>query len=171
MTAPDPELARLEGRNGAIWREYCEGRTQTWLAGKYGLAQSRISQIIDQVRASIPNVDRDEEIQRSLELLRELRAGALEIWHMAAAPVTAGKDGTVVYDPETHEVVRDHAGRLRALETALKTDQMIATRLGLDAASKMDLSVSRGEETAAKQLAEEAAARVFGEQGDDSADS
>lgn len=162
------EDVRHLGRNGEWWRLWCEGRTQSWIAAQYGVTQTAVSQALAKVRSEISAPDREEEIQRSLEMLHALRAGALEIWRMAAAPVTAGKDGTVVYDPETHEVVRDHTGRLRALETALKTDQMIATRLGLDAAAKMDLNVSRSEELAAETLAREAAARVH--RSDDDAD-
>lgn len=164
---PDEE-PRLAGRNGVVWRDYCGGMTQTALAAREGISQARVSQIIRQVRDSIPEETREEEVQRSLEMLRELRAGALEVWRMAAAPVTAGKDGSIVYDPEVRDeedrpaVVRDHGGRLRALETALKVDQRIAALLGLDAAQKLDHTVNAGETRAAEVLAAEAAARVRG---------
>lgn len=159
---PDPERPDLEGRNGRIWRDYCAGKTQAALAAEHGISQGRVSQIISQVRASLPKEDRAEELERSLEMLHELRAGALEVWRMAAAPVTAGKDGDPVMDPETGEWVRDHGGRLRALETALKVDQRIAQLLGLDAAQKVDLSVEAGERLAAERLAAEAAQRLHG---------
>lgn len=156
------ELVRLEGRNGVIWRDYCAGRTQEALAVEHGISQARVSQIISQVRDSIPEEIREEEVQRSLEMLRELRAGALEIWRSRAAPVTAGKDGTPVMDPEHGEWVRDHTGRLRALETALKVDLRISQLLGLDAATKLDHTVTGAEERAAQLLAEEASRRVAG---------
>ncbi len=35
-------------------------------------------------------------------------------------------------------IVRDYAGRLRALDMALKADDTMAKRLGLDAASKVE---------------------------------
>lgn len=150
-----------------IWRDYCGGRTQESLAAEHGISQNRVSQIVAQVRDSLPEEDREEEVRRSLDMLRELRAGALEIWRMAAAPVTVGKDGDLLYDPELMEdgervLVRDHAGRLRALETALKVDHRIATLLGLDAAQKLDMSVATGEARQAERLAEEAARRVAG---------
>lgn len=165
MSGESPgELERLEHRNGVIWRDYCGGVTQEALAARYGISQARVSQIIRQVRDSIPEEVREEEVQRSLEMLRELRSGALEVWRMAAAPVTAGKDGDLLYDPEappgTSALVRDHTGRLRALETALKVDQRISNLLGLDAAQKLDHRITGGEEREAERLAAEAAARV-----------
>jgi len=169
MSEP-PEDLRLLGRNGLIWRDYCGGATYEKLAARYGISTTRVGQIIAQVRDSIPEETREEEIQRSLEMLRELRDGALEVYRMAPAPVFVGKDGSVARDPERRdkdpegEVVRDHTGRLRALETALKVDQAIANRLGLDAATKMDLTVSGQEESAAARLAAEAAARVRGDE-------
>jgi hypothetical protein len=162
MDVTPPEDVRLAGRNGSIWRDYCAGRTQEALAAEYGLSQARVSQIIRQVRDGIPEEDRELEVQRSLEMLRELRSGALEVWRMVAAPVTAGKDGDLVLDPESGEYVRDHGGRIRALEAALKVDQRIAQLLGLDAATKLDMNVSQGEVRAAEKLAQEAAARVAG---------
>lgn len=164
MAEPKDELARLAGRNGLIWRDYCAGMTQEALAHREGISQARISQIIAQVRESIPNEDREHEVQRSLELLHELRAGALEVYRMAPAPVFVGKDGVAAQDPETLEYVRDHTGRLRALETALKVDQRISTLLGLDAAQKLDMNVATGEARQAERLAEEAARRVAGEE-------
>lgn len=156
------EDPRLAGRNGTIWRDYCGGMTQAALAAREGISQARVSQIIAQVRDGIPEEERELEVQRSLEMLRELRAGALEVWRMRAAPVTAGKDGDLVLDPEDGSYVRDHTGRLRALETALKVDQRIAQLLGLDAAQKLDMSVSQGEVLAAEKVAQDAAARLAG---------
>jgi hypothetical protein len=164
-----PEDLRLLGRNGLIWRDYCGGATYEKLAARYGISTSRVGQIIAQVRDSIPEEDRAEEIRRSLEMLRELRDGALEVYRMAPAPVFVGKDGTPARDPSLTdkdplgELVRDHTGRLRALETAVKVDQRIAQLLGLDAAQKMDVNVSGQEESAAARLAAEASSRVRGE--------
>jgi hypothetical protein len=167
------EDTRLLGRNGLIWRDYCGGATQEKLAARYGLSQARVSEIISQVRDSIPEDTREEEVRRSLEMLRELRDGALEVYRLAPAPVFVGKDGTPARDPSTVDdehpegkLVRDHTGRLRALETAVKVDARIAQLLGLDAAQKMDLTVSGQEESAAARLAAEASARVRGDEGE-----
>ena len=161
---------RLYGRAGKWWSLYVSGRTQEWIAREYGVSQATVSRALANVRDSMAEDDRQEEIRRSLEMLRELRAGAMEIYGMAAAPVFVGKDGTPARDPSTvddehpeGQLVRDHSGRLRALEAAVKVDIRIAQLLGLDAATKMDLSVSGQEESAAARLAAEASARVRGE--------
>lgn len=52
----DPE--RLGGRNGDVWRAYLLGRTQESIAEEYGISQQRVSQIISEVRESIPEVNR-----------------------------------------------------------------------------------------------------------------
>src|SRR5690606_25687118 len=44
---------RLEGRDGAIWRAYLLGNTQEAIATTHGLSQSRVSQILDKIRATI----------------------------------------------------------------------------------------------------------------------
>lgn len=158
------ERENLAKRNGLIWRDYCAGRTQEWLAAEYGISQGRVSQIIQEVRDGLVEETREDQIRRSLEMLAELRAGALEVYRMTAAPVFVGKDGEVARDPENGDaVVRDHGGRMRALETAVKVDQRIAALLGLDAAQKMDLAVSTGEVGAAEKLAQEASQRLHGD--------
>jgi hypothetical protein len=58
------------------------------------------------------------------------------------APVTAGKDGTVVYDPEGGTVVRDYAARMNALNLAIKADAELRKLTGADAASKTEITGS-----------------------------
>lgn len=163
MSGESPEeLERLAGRNGQIWRDWVGGRTQESLAAEHGISQPRVSEIIRQVRDSIPEVKREEEVQRSLEMLDQLRVEALKILAMRAAPVTAGKDGFVLLDPEDQEVVRDHSGRLRAIETAMRLEHRIGQILGYDAAQKLDMHVEAGERVAAEALALEARQRLHG---------
>jgi transcriptional regulator with XRE-family HTH domain len=164
------ESDRLLGRNGAIWLGYCRGKTQEALAQEHGITQGRVSQIIKEVRDTIPELDRAEMVQKSLDLLERLQAGALEIWDMAPAPVTVGQYGEILRDPDSDEVIRDHAGRLRALETAVKVGKEIRQLVGLDAAQKLDLNVSAQEEQAAERLAAEAARRLNGDIEEESTD-
>lgn len=134
-----PPHDRLVGRNGEVWRWYSiRGKTQEWIAEHYGIDQSYVSRIIKEVRDSIPPIDKAELVQESLELIKEVKARAMEIVDLAGAPVAVGKDGKILYDPVTDEIVRDYAGRLRALDMALKADDTMAKRLGLDAASKVE---------------------------------
>jgi hypothetical protein len=128
---------RLSGRNGDIWRDYIRGATQEALAEKYKLSRTRISQIITQVRDAIPERTRTELIQREVEFLDRLSAEVMELWDMRPVPVTAGKYGDVVRDPETGSPVWDHGGRLRALETALGVRKRMADLLGLNAPAKV----------------------------------
>jgi hypothetical protein len=133
------ELARLEGRNGKVWRRHViHGWTQERCAEHFKISQQYVSEIIATVRASIPAADRAELITASIELIHEVKRQALEIADMAGAPVAVGKDGSLLYDPDSSAVVRDYSGRLRALDMALKADDVLAKRLGLDAASKTE---------------------------------
>src|SRR6187551_3564988 len=109
--------ARFEGRNGQVIRRYTIYRqTQEQIAEDLGISQERVSQLIREWRASTPAVDLDAMRQQSLALYAELTERALEIADLAGAPIAVGKDGIVLEDPETGQVVRDYSGRLRAIE-------------------------------------------------------
>lgn len=151
------ESARLAGRNGSIWRDYCRGTTQEALAEKHGISQARVAEIIQSVRDSVPQENRLEVIREQIDWLRETRRSIMELWDRNGAPVTAGKDGDLVYDPEDGSVVRDHTGRLNAAKVALQFAEREAKLLGLDAAQKVELS---GEDEASRKLAAESAAYV-----------
>jgi TrfB transcriptional repressor len=160
----DRERLRLEGRNGLIWRQHViDGRTQEDVAQEHGITQERVSQIIAQVRASIPEQDRAQMVGDTLEVLRELHRTAMDLVRKAGAPVTAGKDGDVLYDPETGEVVRDYALRLNALKGAVAVSESMRRLVGLDAARGLDVNVTGAEDAAARKVAEDAAKRVAGE--------
>ncbi|HEU4753929.1 MAG TPA: sigma factor-like helix-turn-helix DNA-binding protein [Armatimonadota bacterium] len=155
------ERDRLVGRNGKIWRLYCRGWTQERIAQEFEISQQRVSQIIRQVRDSLPQQTREEVAAEILDFLREARTIAMDLVEMNGAPVTAGKDGEVVRDPETGEVVRDFSGRLRALETAGKFAEWERRMLGIDAPSRLDVNV--GEQAAAERAAAEALSYLHGE--------
>ncbi len=132
--------ARLEGRNGQIWRAYTVYRhTQERIAADFGLSPGRIAQIIGDVRATIPQHDLDEMRQESLELYAELGRRAMEIVDLVPAPMVVGKDGDILKDDEGN-IVRDYSGRLRAIETAAKMDKERRTMMGIDAAGKSEVS-------------------------------
>lgn len=133
---------RLDGRNGLIWECYAvKGWTQERIAEQYGMSQMAVSTILDQVRKSIPAPDRSDLISKSVELIHDLQARAYEIIEMIPAPVFVGKDGTIAYD-ENGKVVRDYTGQIRAMEFAVKCSDTLAKRLGLDAASKTESTMS-----------------------------
>ena len=135
--------ARHEGRNGEVWHRYAvRMQSQEKIGEELGISQVRVSQIIAEVRASVPAVDKQQMIAASLELIAYVKNSAIEMAEMAGAPVAVGKDGEILVDPDTGNVVRDYALRDRALKTALAADDVMAKRLGLDAATKVESSAT-----------------------------
>jgi predicted DNA-binding protein (UPF0251 family) len=114
--------------------------TQREIASRLDLSQQRVSQILADARAKLPPVDLEAIRRESLELHWRTQRAALELAEMRGAPVTAGKDGDVVLDPEDATVVRDYSLRLAALEQARKADVEIRKLHGLDAATKVDVT-------------------------------
>jgi predicted DNA-binding protein (UPF0251 family) len=114
--------------------------TQREIASRLDLSQQRVSQILADARAKLPPVDLEAIRRESLELHWRTQRAALELAEMRGAPVTAGKDGDVVLDPEDASVVRDYSLRLAALEQARKADVEIRKLHGLDAATKVDVT-------------------------------
>lgn len=155
-----PENPALAGRNGRIWRDYCRGSTQAELAEKYGLSQQRVSQIVNEVKDSIPLEERTDLIRQETDLLRALRKEVLELWDAEPAPLIHGPRAEIVRD-ENEEVVKDHTGRLAALARAESLTARLHRVYGLDAPAKLDLSLA-GEEEAAKRAAGEALAHLHG---------
>lgn len=152
----------MEGRNGAIWLGHIKGRTQEALAAEFNLSQQRVSQIIAAVAASIPEEDKIALRKREIDFLDHLRTRALDISELAAAPVTAGKDGDVVLDPETGAVVRDYSGQLAAMREARAAHERLTKLLGLDAPTKVDVTVQEQVQQAAQAAAADALAMLHG---------
>lgn len=149
---------KKEGRNGDIWRLYCQGLTQDAIAERFEISQERVSQIITAVRASIPEVDRSALLVREVDFLDQARVAFMELAD-ADMPPAFNKDGAILFD-EKGNVVRDVATRLAALKAAQETGDRLAKRLGLDATVKVDVNVSDAAQQAAAALAAEALARV-----------
>lgn len=149
-------------RNEEIYRRYCKGETQPALGRAFGLSQPQISLIIKNIREAAGPVDLEARRAAMLAQLDEGRRLAWELAAMEGAPVTAGKDGRVVVDPETKQPVRDYGGRVNALKLMTTLMERETRLLGLDAPVRADLTV-HGEMDAANALAEEAAAELNGE--------
>lgn len=132
-----PELA---ARHAEAWELYVAGKTQQQIADKWGLDQSTISAYIAAYRKTLPQQSREQLIEKhqasvawATDKLRELAA-------MQAPPVTAGKDGDVVYDPTTGEVVRDYGAQMAAIRELRGWQDREAKLAGLDAAAKVEHS-------------------------------
>lgn len=151
---------RLEGRNGRIWEDYCAGWTQDHLAAKYGLSQTRVSEIIAQVRASIPPTDLDEARQRHLDGVAELQRAAVELARAPLAP--AYSNGRMMVDEDGRPIL-DVTGRLNALRVATSISERTAKLLGLDAPTKHEHGMTDQAAQAAAQAAADALSRLHGE--------
>jgi hypothetical protein len=154
------ESTRLMGRNGAIWQRYCRGATQEDIALEFDISQTTVSQVITAVADSVPETERRQLIAQEVDFFRQTRFEVMKLWDAKPTPVTAGKDGEVVRDPATGEVVYDHSGRLAALDRAIRISERMHKLTGLESALKLD--VNANEVVAARVAAEEAAAYVHG---------
>ncbi len=145
MSAPhEPALSTpLTEREAEVWERYT-GRQmrQVKIAEELGISIQRVSQLVAACRAKMPPVDRMEMRRRLIDLKERVIEDALSLAAKEGAPVVAGKDGDVVYDPTTHEVVRDYAGRVAALKLALEASRELRRLEGLDAATKTETSAT-----------------------------
>jgi hypothetical protein len=155
--------ARLDGRNGDVWRAYVSGETQESLAQRYGIDQSRVSQICSAVRASLPAEDIDARRQRYVELLdRQLAMVAALV---ESEPIPAYSNGKPILD-EHGNVALDHTGRLNALKAGLAVTERVAKLLGLDAPARADVNVTGAAREATSAAAAAAAAYLAAESDD-----
>ena len=141
--APQVAASGLDPREQRIYnRRYLE-RLTTERIGELEdppISQQRVSQILADIKAKMPPIDLSEMRARSIELHLDVIRRAYEMAGMKGAPVTAGKDGDIVYDPEGGEVVRDYALRGSALQLVIKAEAELRKLLGLDAATKIETS-------------------------------
>lgn len=148
---------RLTQRDGQVWQAYLRSESQESIARRLGISQQRVSQIIADCRASVPAETREDQVTRAVELLAVLRSTAMEL--VDADPVPAYSNGRPVL-LEDGRPAMDHGGRLAAFDRVLKVEERAARLLGLDAATKADLTVSGTEVAAAQAVAADAAARL-----------
>lgn len=161
------QLRRLEGRNGEIARRYfLHGHTQQAIADDLGISQSRVSQLLGEVKDELAGTKPETVKEEITARLGQLRQTLAELVEMDGAPVTAGKDGDVVTDPETHAVVRDYSLRVNAARELRALDERLAKLYGADepAKTKTDVTI-HGEDERAGALAAELAARAGLDEG------
>lgn len=151
---------KLEGRTGDIWRLYVSGWTQEAIAEKYGIHQTRVSQILGAVRASLPEVDRTQLIQRELDFLDDNRRMLVELALMDLPPAFDQK-GNMLMGTDGKPVL-DISGRVTAIKAGLDVQAQMRKLLGLDQPLKVDATVTDAAAVKAAELAAEAAARMAG---------
>jgi hypothetical protein len=129
--ARDARAAELRG----------EGLTYRAIAQELGYADASnahraVAQALRDIAA--PSV---EKLRRAEGDRLELVAQRLmEILEAPGAPVTAGKDGDVLYDPETKTVVRDTAATLNAARTIIAASARLSALFGLDEPVRTDVN-------------------------------
>lgn len=129
----DPE------RDELIWELRAVKRwSQERVARHLGISQQRVSQIEERIRAALPGPDKAKMIRDSVELHANIIRRMHELADMEGAPVTSGKDGDIVRDPESDAVVRDYSGRVNAYRLALAAEAELRKLIGLDAATKTE---------------------------------
>lgn len=106
---------RLEGRTGQVWQLYIDGHTQQAIAERFGISQSNVSNILAEVRASIPSRSREEIVRERVEQLSKFRVVLAE----------AANSG----DPQ-------------AIQLALKVQEREAKLLGLDNPVKTEVDAT-----------------------------
>lgn len=132
---------RLEGRNGKIYTQVVlYSRTLQDVADEFGLSLGNVSEIVKAVRQNIPDTSLADFRAEFLEQLRDLHERSMEIVDLTPAPVAVGKDGDILRDPATDEIVRDYSGRLNAMNFALKVMESKRKLVGADAPAKQEIS-------------------------------
>lgn len=133
----------LSEREADVYRLTVVNRlTQREIGERLGVSQERIGQILRAAKAKLPPIDLDAIRQQSITLYEDVIRRAYLLAEMNGAPVTAGKDGDVVRDPDDGVVVRDYAARMNALNLAIKADAELRKLTGADAASKTEVTGS-----------------------------
>lgn len=141
MADHDLALLRLTRHDWTLWTAHLQGDSVRAIAEREGIDERLVRKVIRTVRASFTPEDLDEIRRDHLEELRMLSRKMWDLVEMNGSPVTSGKDGRVVLDPDTGEVVRDHSGRIAATGMLLKLQERAAKIVGSDAPVKAELAV------------------------------
>lgn len=126
-------------RTKEVMAMVARGFTQAQIGAHFRVSREMIKEIVRRERAKHP-IDKQDAIADQVDILDQMIREAREIAEARPAPVTAGKDGMVVRDPEDGAIVRDHGARLAALALVRSLTERKAKLLGLDSASKTEVS-------------------------------
>lgn len=126
---------RKTEREPEIMHLWASGWTQKQIGERFGVTQQAITRIIDRLNRE-SRIKPEDLVAREVAFLDDMRRQAMAIVDSDPAPVTAGKDGDIVRDPESGEIVRDHSGRLAAMREARATSESLRKLVGLDAPTR-----------------------------------
>jgi hypothetical protein len=125
------------------------------IATEHCVSKARVSQIVKQVAASIPEEERGQITKMRRAFLDQVKAITMEIALQPAKPSFA-PNGKPHVDPKTGEPIMDNSERLAAAVAALKADERIARLTGTDNALQFTVGPSADVERATQAAAEKA---------------
>jgi transcriptional regulator with XRE-family HTH domain len=149
MGAEEAQLPRHPDheRRQRIWELRMVKRwTLAEIGAEVGFSEARVSQIMKELLAATPQQTREEMIARSAATLDSVHRRLEELAEKVkdGAPVTVGKDGTILYEvgPDGRErMVRDYSGIRAVLADIRATDNDIAKRWGLNAPDRLETTM------------------------------
>jgi hypothetical protein len=124
---------RLDGRDGQVWRAYLYGHTQEQIAADHDISQSRVSQIITEIRNSIPQTNKTDAALLDLERLHLMLTGVMP----------AAADGDT-----------------KASAAAMRIIERRAKMLGLDATEPLSIVLERHRDLEGQLVADALAAAL-----------
>lgn len=146
------ESERLKGRNSQIWHLHLSGWTQERIGAKFGITHARVSQILKQIRASIPEATRQDLITTEVERLDYILTKTVEVLERSHVIVTPSgrvaheiveyahdEDGNIRIDEHGHPIpkklrkVLDDGPILQAVDRVAAIGRERRRLLGLDA--------------------------------------
>lgn len=130
---PQRDGPRLDGRDGVIWRDYLYGHTQEQIAADHDISQSRVSQILTEIRESIPQTSKTDAALLDLERLNLMLTGVL---------------------PAARE------GDTKASGAAMRIIERRARMLGLDATEPLSIVLERQRDLEGQLVADALAAAL-----------
>jgi hypothetical protein len=140
-----PAKPNFEARDGEIWQQVIVHRWTYERVGRHhDISPQRVSQIIKRIRDQIAEQGADTAAQMrqaSLELYHHVIAEALAVASQRPPPVFVGKDGDIARDDDG-TIVRDASAQLAALQVAAKMENEIRKLMGLDAATKQEITAA-----------------------------
>jgi len=154
---------RNAARDTAIVRDYLSGMSLAAVGAKYDLSQSRVHEIVKAWRDAFPPEAKEDLVVRDAAWLDEKRSEALALWDMS--PIPAFSQGKPIEMPDGSPAW-DHSGRVAGLKLALDIQARLSKLLGLDAASKVEATVTSLEREATSAAADAAVAFLEGTDGD-----
>lgn len=137
----DNQLLRTSERDWEWWSLFVKGYSAREIARHYDVKEGLVLRTITACRKSFRPQDLEDVRREHLEGLRTIAKMMWDIAERPGAPVTSGKDGMVVCDPDTGEVVRDYSGRISAAGMIIKAQERAAKLIGLDAPVKTSIAV------------------------------